>query len=89
MITSPIDTVRKYLQGDGAIILPELELFLFALGILIIDRWIWLLPEFVSADSRCGCCVATWSKRERIGAIPSCWVFTIPPSWTRCFFSWR
>jgi NADH-quinone oxidoreductase subunit N len=49
MITSPIDTVRKYLQGDGAIILPELELFLFALGILIIDRWIEAKEKYWNA----------------------------------------
>src|SRR5712691_5384497 len=35
-----IDAIRSYLQGDGAVILPEMELVLFALGILLIDFWI-------------------------------------------------
>src|SRR5712692_618110 len=35
-----IDAIRNYLQGDGAVILPEMELVLFALGILLIDFWI-------------------------------------------------
>src|SRR5713226_6714765 len=35
-----INAIRSYLQGDGAAILPEIELVLFALGILLIDFWI-------------------------------------------------
>ncbi len=35
-----IDAFRNYLQGDGAVILPEMELVLFALGIMLIDFWI-------------------------------------------------
>src|SRR6266852_9378601 len=35
-----INAVRSYLQGDGAAILPEIELVLFALGILLIGFWI-------------------------------------------------
>src|SRR5216684_7818713 len=35
-----INAIRSYLQGDGAAILPEMELVLFGLGILIIDFWI-------------------------------------------------
>src|ERR1700704_329539 len=35
-----INAIRSYLQGDGAVILPEIELVLFALGILLIDFWI-------------------------------------------------
>jgi NADH-quinone oxidoreductase subunit N len=35
-----IDAIRSYLQGDGAVILPEMELVLFALGIMLIDFWI-------------------------------------------------
>ena len=31
-----IDAIRSYLQGDGATILPEMELTLFGLGILLI-----------------------------------------------------
>jgi NADH-quinone oxidoreductase subunit N len=35
-----INAIRSYLQGDGAAILPEIELVLFGLGILLIDFWI-------------------------------------------------
>src|SRR6266550_1303250 len=35
-----INAIRSYLQGDGAVILPEMELVLFGLGILLIDFWI-------------------------------------------------
>jgi len=34
-----INAIRSYLQGDGAVILPEMELLLFGLGILLIDFW--------------------------------------------------
>ncbi len=49
MLTSIIDTLRKYLQGDGAVILPEMELFLFAMGILLIDRWIEAKEKYWNA----------------------------------------
>ena len=32
-----INSLLSYLQGDGAVILPEIELLLFGLGILLID----------------------------------------------------
>src|SRR5213082_1290525 len=35
-----IIVILSYLQGDGAAILPEMELVLFGLGILLIDFWI-------------------------------------------------
>ena len=35
-----LNAIRNYLQGDGAVILPEMELLLFGLGILLIDFWI-------------------------------------------------
>src|SRR5713101_4819779 len=35
-----INAIRSYLNGDGAVILPEIELVLFGLGILVIDFWI-------------------------------------------------
>src|SRR5207249_2914927 len=35
-----INGILSYLQGDGAAILPEMELVLFGLGILLIDFWI-------------------------------------------------
>lgn len=40
MIHSLIDAVRGFLSGDGSLILPEMELVLFACGILLIDRWL-------------------------------------------------
>src|SRR6266576_4962095 len=35
-----INGILSYLQGDGAAILPEMELVLFGLGILLVDFWI-------------------------------------------------
>ncbi len=35
-----INSILSYLQGDGAVILPEMELLLFGLGVLLIDFWI-------------------------------------------------
>ncbi|MGC1617213.1 MAG: NADH-quinone oxidoreductase subunit N [Candidatus Acidiferrum sp.] len=40
MIHTLINAVRGFLSGDGALILPEMELLLFACGILVIDRWL-------------------------------------------------
>ncbi|MGC0773430.1 MAG: NADH-quinone oxidoreductase subunit N [Candidatus Acidiferrum sp.] len=40
MIHSLIDGVRAFLSGDGTLILPEMELVLFACGIMVIDRWL-------------------------------------------------
>jgi NADH-quinone oxidoreductase subunit N len=40
MIHTLINVVRGFLSGDGALILPEMELLLFACGILLIDRWL-------------------------------------------------
>lgn len=40
MIPSIFSAARGFLSGTGALILPELELLLFAGGILLIDRWL-------------------------------------------------
>jgi NADH-quinone oxidoreductase subunit N len=40
MIHSLLNPVRAFLSGEGALILPELELLLFASGILLINRWL-------------------------------------------------
>jgi NADH-quinone oxidoreductase subunit N len=40
MIHTFINVLRGFLSGDGALILPEMELLLFACGILVIDRWL-------------------------------------------------
>src|SRR5580692_12983378 len=40
MIHTLINVVRGFLSVDRALILPEMELVLFACGILLIDRWL-------------------------------------------------
>jgi NADH-quinone oxidoreductase subunit N len=40
MIHTLINVVRGFLSGDDALILPEMELVLFACGILLINRWL-------------------------------------------------
>jgi NADH-quinone oxidoreductase subunit N len=40
MIHTVLNVMRGFLSGDGALILPEMELVLFACGILVIDRWL-------------------------------------------------
>ncbi len=49
MIHSLINSVRHFLGGDGALILPEMELLLFALGILLIDRWLAAREKYWNA----------------------------------------
>ncbi len=44
-----INAIRNYLQGDGAVILPEMELLLFGLGILLIDFWIEQKEKYLNA----------------------------------------
>src|SRR6267378_2282275 len=44
-----INAIRTYLQGDGAVILPEIELLLFGLGILLIDFWIEQKERYLNA----------------------------------------
>ncbi len=44
-----IDAIRTYLQGDGAVILPEMELVLFGLGIMLIDFWIEEKEKYLNA----------------------------------------
>ena len=40
MLTPAFDTVRNFMHAEGAAFLPELELLLFAFGILAMDFWI-------------------------------------------------
>jgi len=49
MIHSFLNSVRHFLSGDGALILPEMELLLFALGILLIDRWLAAREKYWNA----------------------------------------
>jgi len=44
-----LNSLFRYLQGDGAVILPEIELVLFGLGILLIDFWIEEKEKFLNA----------------------------------------
>src|SRR5713226_1560852 len=49
MHTPFINSILSYLQGDGATILPEIELVLFGLGILLIDFWIEQKDKYLNA----------------------------------------
>jgi NADH-quinone oxidoreductase subunit N len=44
-----IHAIQSYLQGEGLVILPEIELLLFGLGILIIDFWIEQKDKYLNA----------------------------------------
>jgi NADH-quinone oxidoreductase subunit N len=44
-----INAIVSYLRGDGAVILPEIELVLFGLGILVIDFWIDQKEKYMNA----------------------------------------
>src|SRR6266436_5632879 len=44
-----INAIVSYLRGDGAVILPEIELVLFGLGILVIDFWIEAKEKYLNA----------------------------------------
>src|SRR6266446_9567144 len=44
-----INAIRSYLSGDGLVILPEIELLLFGLGILLIDFWIEEKEKYLNA----------------------------------------
>src|SRR6267143_220693 len=43
------NSILSYLRGDGATILPEIELLLFGLGILVIDFWIEQKEKYLNA----------------------------------------
>jgi NADH-quinone oxidoreductase subunit N len=40
MLTHTLNTLRAYMHGNGAALLPEMELLLFAVGIFVMDRWV-------------------------------------------------
>jgi NADH-quinone oxidoreductase subunit N len=44
-----INSILSYLRGDGATILPEIELLLFGLGILMVDFWIEQKEKYLNA----------------------------------------
>jgi len=64
-----LNSIFSYLQGDGAVILPEMQLTLFGLGILLIgfsvdesmeNNWFWRLffKDFSAKAAFAGCCSA-------------------------------
>jgi NADH-quinone oxidoreductase subunit N len=40
MFAQTLDNLRTYMHGDGAVLLPEIELLFFAIGILLMDAWV-------------------------------------------------
>ena len=44
-----LSALTDYLQGDGAVILPEVELTLFGLGILLIDFTLGVKERYLNA----------------------------------------
>lgn len=44
-----LNSIRAFLQGDGSVILPEMELLLFAIGILFIDFWVQQKEKYWNA----------------------------------------
>lgn len=40
MLSLIVEALRKFLSGDGVVLMPELELVLFACGIVVLDRWL-------------------------------------------------
>ena len=44
-----LNSILSYLRGDGLTILPEIELLLFGLGILVIDFWIEQKEKYMNA----------------------------------------
>jgi NADH-quinone oxidoreductase subunit N len=39
MLNQMLNAFRTYMHGDGAVLLPEMQLFLFAIGTLAMDSW--------------------------------------------------
>src|ERR1700722_19071063 len=39
MLNHILSAFRTYMHGDGAVLLPEMQLFLFAIGTLAMDSW--------------------------------------------------
>lgn len=40
MLAHTLNALRTFMHGNGAALLPEMELLLFAVGILVMDRWV-------------------------------------------------
>src|SRR5258708_23299165 len=75
-----LKSILSYLQGDGAVILPEMQLTLFALGILLIgfsldesmeNNWFWRLffKDFSAKAAFAGVLfggLSLWKLRGRV-----------------------
>jgi len=79
-----LNSIMSYLQGDGSVILPEIELTLFGLGILLIgfsldeaseEHWFWKLifKDFYAKAAFAGVLFSTvtvWRLRGAVAAAP-------------------
>src|SRR5437867_3448039 len=75
-----IDAIRGYLQGDGAVILPEMELTLFGLAVLLIgfpldesveNNWFWklLFKDFYAKAALAGTLFSGFTLWKLRGAV--------------------
>src|SRR6266705_1243763 len=75
-----IDAIRSYLQGDGAVILPEMELTLFGLAVLLIgypldesveNNWFWklLFKDFYAKAALAGTLFSGFTLWKLRGAV--------------------
>src|SRR5260370_8458865 len=72
MNTPFINAIRSYLQGDGAAILPEMQLVLFGLGILLIDFWIEKREKYWNAGlALAGTIFSAFTNWKLCGAVPA------------------
>src|SRR6266576_78565 len=67
-----LSALTDYLQGDGAVILPEVELTLFGLGILLIDFTLGVIERYLNAGLALAgtdfSAYTVWKLRVPVGA---------------------
>lgn len=72
MLTRALDAMRNFMHADGAAFLPQLELLLFAVGILAMDFWITQKEKYWSPTLALAGVVFSgltlWMLRARIAA---------------------
>ena len=72
MLTHALDAIRNFMHADGAAFLPELELLLFAFGILAMDFWISQKEKYWSPTLALAGVVFSgltlWMLRARVAA---------------------
>jgi NADH-quinone oxidoreductase subunit N len=72
MNTSFLNSILRYLGGDGLTIVPEIELVLFGLGILLIDFWIEQKEKYLNAGiallGTLFSAATLWKLRGRVAA---------------------